>query len=212
MAWITTKSGKRINTDWFDEDEKKKQSQINANKQEADKKNNKMSVEDFNLEAKKWSPIELRDFEKSLDNFQRDFGNIRDLTGPVYRRNLGGGAHRVTGGEYDREGVRGKGRATYFATSDRATDRKINHEFTHAITEEIASHHKEFGYSSREEMFKEMRSLFFVYAGEKEPDWVRMYGKNSWAGRPEELFSRYMESYDSKMVAFLQTYWKRIGR
>lgn len=32
MAWITTKSGKRINTDWFDEDEKNKQRQIAGNK------------------------------------------------------------------------------------------------------------------------------------------------------------------------------------
>lgn len=39
MPWITTKSGKRINTDWFDDDEKRKQQQIESNKQEADKKN-----------------------------------------------------------------------------------------------------------------------------------------------------------------------------
>lgn len=210
MPWITTKSGKRVNTDWFDQER-----QIEASKAEADIRNNKssMSIEDFNLESKKWSPIEIKDFEKSISNFQRDFGNIRDLTGPVYRRNLGsGGSHGVTGGEYDRDGERGKGRATYFATSGRATEGKINHEFTHAITEEIASHHKEFGYSSRNEMFKEMRSLFYVHIGEKEPDWIKMFGKNSWASRPEELFSRYMESYDSKMVAFLQMYWKRIGR
>jgi len=46
MAWITTKSGKRINTDWFDEDEKNKQRQIAGNKQEADKKNNKPVTEE----------------------------------------------------------------------------------------------------------------------------------------------------------------------
>lgn len=40
MGWITTKSGKRVNTDWFD-DEDKKQKQIEANKKEADEKNGK---------------------------------------------------------------------------------------------------------------------------------------------------------------------------
>ena len=35
MPWITTKTGKRVNTDWFDE-ERKKQQQMGANKREAD--------------------------------------------------------------------------------------------------------------------------------------------------------------------------------
>lgn len=39
MPWVTTKSGKRINTDWFDEDEKRKQQQIEQNKEQADNKN-----------------------------------------------------------------------------------------------------------------------------------------------------------------------------
>ena len=210
MAWITTDSGKHINTDWFDKDR-----QIEANKAEADilNKRSPMSVSDFNLEEKKWSPIEKRDFESSVAKFQRDFGNIRDLTGPVYRRNLGsGGAHGVTGGEYDRDGQRGKGRATYFATSGRTTEGRINHEFTHAITEEITSHYKEFGYSSKKEMFEDMRSLYYVHIGEKEPDWKRIYSSNAWAARPEEFFSKAMESYKPKMVSFLQMYWKRIGR
>jgi len=38
MSWITTKSGKRVNTDWFDDDEANKQRQMDANKKEADKK------------------------------------------------------------------------------------------------------------------------------------------------------------------------------
>lgn len=46
MGWITTKTGKRINTDWFDDDEKNKQRQIAGNKQEADKKNNKPVTEE----------------------------------------------------------------------------------------------------------------------------------------------------------------------
>lgn len=42
MAWITTKSGKRINTDWFDKDQQEKEKQIEQNKTEADKRNNKL--------------------------------------------------------------------------------------------------------------------------------------------------------------------------
>lgn len=38
MPWITTKSGKRVNTDWFEDDEKQKERQINANKSEANEK------------------------------------------------------------------------------------------------------------------------------------------------------------------------------
>ena len=43
MAWFTTDDGRRVNTDWFDEDEKKKYSQIEANKQEASKRNQAQS-------------------------------------------------------------------------------------------------------------------------------------------------------------------------
>ena len=38
--WITTKDGRQVNTDWFDEDERKKYEQIAANKAEADALNN----------------------------------------------------------------------------------------------------------------------------------------------------------------------------
>lgn len=43
MAWITTKSGKHINTDWFD-DERTKERQIAANKAEADRLNGKVNT------------------------------------------------------------------------------------------------------------------------------------------------------------------------
>lgn len=39
MPWVTTKTGKHINTDWFSDDERKKQQQIEANKAEADRRN-----------------------------------------------------------------------------------------------------------------------------------------------------------------------------
>lgn len=41
MAWITTKIGKHINTDWFDDDTKQKERQIKANEAERDTKNAK---------------------------------------------------------------------------------------------------------------------------------------------------------------------------
>ena len=41
MPWITTKEGKHINTDWFDEDEKRKEKQIEENKKQAEDKNGK---------------------------------------------------------------------------------------------------------------------------------------------------------------------------
>lgn len=42
MAWITTKTGKHINTDWFD-DEKAKEKQIAKNKAQADELNGKLN-------------------------------------------------------------------------------------------------------------------------------------------------------------------------
>ena len=41
MAWLTTEDGRKVNTDWFSEDEKKKYAQIEANQKEADKLNGK---------------------------------------------------------------------------------------------------------------------------------------------------------------------------
>lgn len=39
MAWLTTKDGRHFNTDWINDDNDRKEKQIAANKQEADKKN-----------------------------------------------------------------------------------------------------------------------------------------------------------------------------
>lgn len=43
MAWKTTKDGRHFNTDWIDEDTKRKEEQIQANKHQADSKNGKKS-------------------------------------------------------------------------------------------------------------------------------------------------------------------------
>lgn len=57
MGWITTKSGKRINTDWFDEDANQKERQINTNKKEAEH----VSIEEREKER---STIEKFDIQK----------------------------------------------------------------------------------------------------------------------------------------------------
>jgi len=41
MAWITTKDGRHVNTDWFSEDQRQKYSQIEANQAEANRLNGK---------------------------------------------------------------------------------------------------------------------------------------------------------------------------
>lgn len=41
MAWITTEDGRRVNTEWFDEDERRKYAQIEENQKQADKLNGK---------------------------------------------------------------------------------------------------------------------------------------------------------------------------
>lgn len=38
MAWITTKDGRRVDTEWFTEDERKKYQQIKENQKQADEK------------------------------------------------------------------------------------------------------------------------------------------------------------------------------
>lgn len=209
--WLTNKeTGGVFNTDWADKDR-----QIAENKKQADEKNHTMSASDFKLEEKKWSPNEKRDFESAIKSYSDKFGDMRDLIGTVYRRSIS----QTTGGEYDRDGNRGRGRATYFGTSFRATREIINHELAHVITEEIVSHYKEFGYPDRQTMFKEMLSLYYVHRGEKEPDWDKAFGKNSYYARPAEIFSRSMENFGTekgknaeKTANFLLHYWKRIGR
>ena len=53
MPWITTKGGKRVNTDWFDEDEQKKNDQIKHNHSEGDKKSLEEKIKNINPRFKK---------------------------------------------------------------------------------------------------------------------------------------------------------------
>ena len=45
MAWITTEDGRRVNTEWFDDDERRKYAQIEENQKQADKLNGKEIIE-----------------------------------------------------------------------------------------------------------------------------------------------------------------------
>lgn len=48
MAWITTEDGRRVNTDWFTEDERKKYRQIEENQKQADELNGKKQKDERN--------------------------------------------------------------------------------------------------------------------------------------------------------------------
>lgn len=64
MSWVTTKDGRQVNTDWFD-DEDKKQKQIEANKKEADKK---QAESDNKIEYADNLPKEMRKHAESFSN------------------------------------------------------------------------------------------------------------------------------------------------
>ena len=57
MAWLSTEDGRHFNTDWLDEDAKRKESQINANKKESER----VSIEEREREQ---STIEKFDIKK----------------------------------------------------------------------------------------------------------------------------------------------------
>lgn len=73
MAWITTKTGKRINTDWFDDDEANKQRQIEENKKEAENKNFKDGDTPKKLDPKGRHKIEKIALDDSKD---ADYGEL----------------------------------------------------------------------------------------------------------------------------------------
>lgn len=95
MGWITTKTGKRINTDWFDEDEAKKQKQIKKNQEEKEVLNQKEQENDYRLQHRPGNPIENPDEVATVDKITNgnyfpkdilihardyfpDYGNFKD--------------------------------------------------------------------------------------------------------------------------------------
>ena len=75
MPWVTTKSGKHINTDWFDEDEKAKQRQIESNKVEATEKNESSGYKYF-----KGKKVPEEEFNRlvAANKLTSQKGNVRD--------------------------------------------------------------------------------------------------------------------------------------
>ena len=148
----------------------------------------KMTSADFKIEEKKWNPRERRNLENALAFMSSEFGDIRDLIGGIYRR-TSGTIHASA--LMDRDGIQGKGRATYFATDNYADESTIIHEFTHAVTGEIASRYKELGYKSERDVLSAMRTEVHDNLGKTE----RKYDGRKWTDRPEEFLSRHMEVF-----------------
>lgn len=143
-----------------------------------------MKVSDFNIEQKKWDKREQRNLENAVNFMSDEFGDIRDLIGKVLKRSIN------TPAFYDREGSSGRGRATYF-NNHFITEDTIIHEFTHSVTEEIASNYNSLGYGSREDVLKAMRSEVYSNLGRQEPK----YDGRKWSDRAEEFFSHHMQEY-----------------
>lgn len=57
MAWFTTDEGKHVNTEWFDEDEKRKYKQLEQNQQEADKLNTNQKYTSRQTEKQKYEKV-----------------------------------------------------------------------------------------------------------------------------------------------------------
>ena len=147
----------------------------------------RMSISDFKIEEKKWDVRERQNLENAINFMSSNFGDIKDLIGTIYRRSLGSN----TGGEYDMDGLRGRGRATYFATSMYASEERIIHEFTHAVTEQISSYYRALGYDTRSDVLSAMRDEIRTNLGLPE----RKYDGRKWSDRPEEYLSNNMELF-----------------
>lgn len=70
MAWLSTKDGRHFNTDWIDEDTKKKKEQITASKNEARKRR----VNEANLDS-----MAINEFRQGIDAVLTDFGIENDI-------------------------------------------------------------------------------------------------------------------------------------
>ena len=175
-----------------------------------------MTISDFKIEEKKWDARERDNLEYALGFMSREFGDIKDLIGNIYRRS----SSKINASAlYDRDGYEGKGRATYFATDGYASEDNMLHEFTHAVTHEIAAHYKQLGFKSEGEVYSAMRSQVYSNLGKEEPK----YDGRKWADRPNEFLSRGIEAYTradgnratpeaKETLKVVKQWFKRIGR
>lgn len=67
MAWLSTKDGRHFNTDWIDEDQKRKEEQIRAN-QEAAKLRNSVKEKSLNEQRQESLKAQQKQLEKNAFN------------------------------------------------------------------------------------------------------------------------------------------------
>lgn len=173
-----------------------------------------MSIDNFKIEEKKWDARERKNLENAINFMSQEFGDISDLIGTIYKR-----SSINASGLYDREGFHGRGRATYFDTGGFASEDLAIHEFTHAVTEEIANHYRELGYKNENEVFSAMRTEVHQNLGKEE----RKYDGRRWRDRPAEFLSRNLEGFESnernhisdeskETLKVIKKWFKKIGR
>lgn len=76
MAWVTTKDGRQVNTDWFDKDR-----QIEANKQEGEKLTRKEKEEEWNRKIDEH-------IKKTIDNTQIKEGKPTKNSNSIFKANF----------------------------------------------------------------------------------------------------------------------------
>lgn len=149
-----------------------------------------MNIGTFKIEEKKWDKRERANLENAINFMSKEFGDISNLIGTIYRRSESSiHAHAA----HDHDGLYGRGRATYFSTGNYMSEETIIHEFTHAVTEHIASYYRALDYDTRSDLLSAMRTEIYTNLGETEPK----YDKRKWRQRPEEFLSLTMEGKGS---------------
>lgn len=139
----------------------------------------------YKVNWNKFSAREKSGVERALKFMNSNFGDISNLIGEIKKKHLKETAHHQHGNE---------DRHTHFSTDSFASEEIALHEFTHAVTEEIASKYKKFGYNSREEALDGLLKEIDAQMGREH----EKVDKRVYRTRPEEQISRIMESYTSE--------------
>lgn len=154
-----------------------------------------------------------RNIEKALTYMTKHFGDISDSVGVIQIKSIN------ASGEMDYYGSREGIRATRFSTAYTVPQSDLGvHEFTHAITETIASQYKSLGFESRQQVLDTIASEVRKVEGLPEKKWER----KRWENRSEEYISNALQySYASHnesrrdnnpALTVLKKWWKKIER
>ena len=147
-----------------------------------------------------------RNIEEALKYMTKHFGDISEHTGIIQIKSIN------NSGEMDYYGTREGIRATRFSTRYKipSTDLGI-HEFTHAITETIASQYKQLGYKDRQSVLDAIASDIRQEEGLSPKKWER----KKWENRSEEYISNSLQGYygnkpnDNAALTVLKKWWKK---